>query len=489
MPEYRTEPLPLSTRMALTIEMLNPNREWGRVSELSALYNVSRTWLYQLRDCGQAALAGVLSPSSPGPQPARQVIEVDELFIRRAIMVMPMLRGSVRDIQLGLDLLLNVQRSVGYIQGTLADVGRETAAYNRTMVPTKPVLGEADEIFCGDQPCLTVVDGASFALLNISAAEARDETTWGLKFLELCEQGVTFEDLVSDGALGIQAGAEAAGLTAPHYRDLFHQMHDGTKITQRLEREMTQAMTDRDVAWQVLDEATAPVRRPGRPRQSTVSLEDADHAVLVAMETHDNWTWLLQTVRQALQPLTPTGQMADATAAQQTIQAATQLMLEMNRDDISHFATQLHKNLPSLLAPLRRLAEALTEIRHDLTPEYEAFITHLWTFRHDHQLPIEQLFPPALQPVAHAFWHALDRFHRASSLAESFHAWLRPFLEIHRSLPAWLAALLKLFWNHRVFSRGKRQGHAPLALATDGYIPSLPEAIDAILQSSQVATS
>ena len=444
-----------------------------------------RTWLYELRNQGRAALSSVLTPTSPGRRPENQVIDVDEPFIRRAIMVLPMLRGSVRDIQLGLELLLNVQRSVGYIQGTLAEVGRETAAYNRTMVPTLPVLGEADEIFCGDQPCLTVVDGASFALLNISAAEARDETTWGLKFLELCEQGITFEDLVSDGAPGIQAGAEAAELTAPHYRDLFHQMHDGTKITQRLEREMTQAMTNRDVAWHVLDEATAPVRRQGRPRQSDVSLEDADRTILVAMETHDNWTWLLQTVRQALPPLTPTGLITAPDAAQQTIQAATQLMVEMNRDDITHFATQLHKNLPILLAPLRRLEDTLTEMRNDLTPEYEAFITQLWTYRHDHQLAIEQLFPPALQPVAHAVWHALDRFHRASSLAESFHAWLRPFLDIHRSLPQWLAALLQLFWNHHIFTRGKRAGHSPLALATEGPIPSLAEAIAGILQSPQ----
>ncbi|MBV7335277.1 hypothetical protein KFU94_44960 [Chloroflexi bacterium TSY] len=42
--------------------------------------------------------------------------------------------------------------------------------------------------------------------------------------------------MVTDGALGIQAGAKAAGMNAPHSYDLFHQMQNGTKITQRLER-------------------------------------------------------------------------------------------------------------------------------------------------------------------------------------------------------------------------------------------------------------
>ncbi|MBV7332868.1 hypothetical protein KFU94_32505 [Chloroflexi bacterium TSY] len=110
-------------------------------------------------------------------------------------------------------------------------------------------------------------------------------------------------------------------------------------------------MTDRDVAWQVLDEQTAPARRPGRPRKCTVTLEVADQTVLTAVDLHENWTWLLRTVRQALEPISPTGQLVNTDAAQQTILAATQLMMEMNRDEIAHFATQLQQNLPTLLAP------------------------------------------------------------------------------------------------------------------------------------------
>ncbi|MBV7339288.1 hypothetical protein KFU94_65940 [Chloroflexi bacterium TSY] len=40
-------------------------------------------------------------------------------------------------------------------------------------------------------------------------------------------------------------------------------------------------------------------------------------------------------------------------------------------------------------------------------------------------------------------------------------------------------------WNHRTFSRGKRSGHSPLELATDSYVPSLADALDAILQPQQ----
>ena len=84
-----------------------------------------------------------------------------------------------------------------------------------------PVLAEADEIFQGRQPCLTVVDGRSFLVLNLTPAAARDATTWGVTFLDLQARGVQFQDLASDGGTGIRAGATAAQLAVPLPCDLF----------------------------------------------------------------------------------------------------------------------------------------------------------------------------------------------------------------------------------------------------------------------------
>jgi len=86
-----------------------------------------------------------------------------------------MLKGSVRDIQLGLELLFGVSRSIGYISETLQESGAAAAAYNARIRIPLPVLGELDEIFQGRKPCLTIVDGRSFLVLNISPAECREE--------------------------------------------------------------------------------------------------------------------------------------------------------------------------------------------------------------------------------------------------------------------------------------------------------------------------
>jgi hypothetical protein len=64
-------------------------------------------------------------------------------------------------------------------------------------------LGEVDEIFQGRHPCLTVVDGRTFAVLQLSPQKSRDADTRGVSFLQLQERGIQFADVALDGARGI----------------------------------------------------------------------------------------------------------------------------------------------------------------------------------------------------------------------------------------------------------------------------------------------
>jgi hypothetical protein len=437
--------------------------------------------LYKIRNQAAEVLAEALAPKEPGPQPKREMLEVNEALVQRAIMVLPMVQGSVRDIQTGLQLLLGVGRSVGSIHATLVELGEKAAAYNAEMKPTSPVLGEADEIFCAGKPCLTVVDGDSFAVLNISAAERRDETTWGLKFLELLEQGVNFHDLAADGALGIKAGMEAAELGVSLRPDLFHLMQEATKITHRLERQADKAMKATDKAWRVLEYATSPNPGSGRPPTSKLSLEEAQKQEAIAIDAFDNWSWLLAQFRSALEPITPAARIAAADAVRETLEVIVALMQELGRDDVAKFAGAIQTKLHLFLAPLIALEKSLAPWRTDLAADIESNIVGFWRQKDELDHSLEQLFPQQLQPIAQAFWDALSRFHRSSSLAESFHAWLRPFLQRHRSLPDWLAAFLQLFWNNHRFQRGKRTGHSPLELATGKQLPDLSQIIDRLL--------
>jgi hypothetical protein len=114
-----------------------------------------------------------------------------------------------------------------------------------------PILGEADEIFQGRKPCLTLVDGRSFLVLNLAPAESHDGTTWGLTYLDLVERGIRFQDLACDGGTGLRAGVRETPLAIPLRPDLFHIQQEAYRLTRRLEQRAP----------------TRPLRRPNAPAE------------------------------------------------------------------------------------------------------------------------------------------------------------------------------------------------------------------------------
>ena len=153
-------------------------------------------------------------------------------------------------------------------------------------------------------------------------------------------------------------------------------------------------------------------------------------------------------------------------------------MMQLGNAAVTTFAQSLLDHLDELLAPLVWLADELAAWRAALCPAEERLI--LWSWRHGEARALysESDFALPLQPAARAYWQALSLFHRASSLAEAFHSWLRPRLQAHRGMPPWLLPLLQVCWNHHRFARGKRAGATPLELAGLEDPPSLAQLID-----------
>jgi hypothetical protein len=486
MAHYRLTHLDLSTRIALVLEMLQPipERQWGRATELAETYNLSRTLLYQLRDRVAAVIAEVLSPHQPGPQPQGASLVIDRAFIQRAVVILSLLKGTVRDIQNGLDLLLGVERSVGYISQTLNGAGAQATVRNQAVVVPVPILGEADEIFQGRKPCLTLVDGRSFLVLNLTPADSRDATTWGVTYLELLERGIRFHDLASDGGTGLLAGVKEAQLAIPLRPDLFHLLQDAYRLTRRLEAAAYRAIETAERARRAELEAQGLIRRRGPRLKLKTPLAQAEVQEAQAIAVFDAWEWLLGEIRRALEPFRPDGQLVSVAAAQATLLTAVGLLEELGHKDITAFTDDLREKMPQLLAPLAWLEQQLAVVFQGLDVDSQAFILWVWQHRQALGVDIATDMPVALQAASHAVWDTLGLFHRSSSLAESLHSWLRPYLRIHRGMPTWLLPLLQLFWNHHRFERGKRAGSSPLELAGVEQVPTLAEVLGQLFRPS-----
>lgn len=479
MAHYRLGHLDLSTRIKLAFIMLSPFRPWGQVTRLAEEYGVSRKFLYQLRDKALAAIASGLLPQKPGRKANPRMLEVDRGFIQRAIAAfLSIVPGTVRTTQLLLELLFGVHRSVGTICQTAKELGQAAAKHHQSLPLSLLALAEADEIFQGRRPCLTLVDGRSFLVLNLSAEEHRDAITWGSLLLDVQNQGVQFLDLASDGARGIRAGVQEAQLALPLRPDLFHLIREAHRVTRRLESRAYRALEVAERARRAEQGKQTPNRRQGRPLPVKIERPQAEAQEEQAIGHFDAWTWLFQEIRQALEPFDEQGRLTSAEGARQTIQTAICLLRSLDNSVITTAADDFLKSLDDLLAPLIWLEQALAPWRRNLDPETEALI--VWAWQHRQQLDLEagQGFPPHLQEIVMAFWEMLALFHRSSSLAESLHSWLRPFLQVHRGIPDWLLPLLQVVWNHHVFPRGKRKGKSPLALAGVEEALTLPGLFD-----------
>jgi hypothetical protein len=474
MANYRLTHLTLSTRVELAAQMLDPDRCWGRVSELSREKGVSRKFLYEIRDKAGTGILKALEAQRPGRKGNVHQIEIDDHFVDRAIAILlSIVPGAIRPVQWVLDLLLGVERSSGYISEKAQAIGAAALEYNRDLRLPISVLAEADEIFQGQQPCLTLVDGRSFLVLSLSAQEHRDKITWGCVLLDVQKQGVHFVDIASDGALGIQAGVREISSEIPLRPDLFHLLREAHQVGQRLENRAYRAIAMAERARKAQQEQNLPKRRKGAPLKVKVALPEAETQEHQAIQHLDSWEWLLREIRQALEPVDRQGQIASAWQARQTIVTALDLLETLNNPTIRDFTSQLTEKLNDLLAPIEWLEQALAPWREGLTPETEKLI--IWAWQHQKELGVsfEQILPAPYQDTVCAFWNALSLFHRSSSLAESLHSWLRPYLQVHRCMPKWLLPLLQLVWNHHIFQRGKREGKSPLEWAGFENVPTL----------------
>jgi hypothetical protein len=332
-----------------------------------------------------------------------------------------------------------------------------------------------------------LVDGRSFLVLNLTPAECRDGATWGITYLNLIERGIEFQDLACDGGTGLRAGVKEAGLTIPLRPDLFHILQDAHRLTRRLESAAYKALENAERARRHDLQMRGIIRRRGRHLKIKVPLPQAEIEEAKAIERFDQWCWLLSEIRQVLEPITPAHTIASTTQAKDTLETAIALLKELAHPQIAAFADDLHQKIPELMAPLIWLEQQLTPVLEPLDTDTQAWIIWTWQQRQQLNPDIDTDFPQTLRPVVRTVWNSLDLFHRSSSLAESLHSWLRPYLQIHRGMPQWLLPLLQLFWNHHIFQRGKRAGNSPLQLAGLQNVPSFAEMLDQLLNPNIAA--
>lgn len=445
--------------------LLGDHGRYGAVTTLSRACGVSRQTLTHWREQGRHALLTALAPAP---------VPVARLSLARAVLTL-LISGhaSYRGIQTCLATLWGRHISIGTIHGIVAEAGRRAQAWLAALVPPQPCALALDELFNDDPQAayLSVVDARTGAVWATTGPVPPTAVQWAELLRGLQARGGGWTQTLHDGGHAAAAGAAAVDATVPCGRDVWHVLARWGQTQHRLDRAVAEA--EAKLAIRQRYEATGAAGARGRGRVPTTSA--ASQAVLVAQARTlaAAMRFLGQEVRTSLAVVVLVrGEVLTPARRHQELAAALALLAEVAlaapasvRADLERRHAHTHQALPALLTAAELLAPV--EARATACLGGGAVGVLGWAWQHRAGLDLDDAgvvagVPVAWRAVAGELLAAWSTAVRVTSLAESWHALLRPHLAVHRGLPPALLALLAVWHNHRVVPRGRHAGTSPL---------------------------
>jgi hypothetical protein len=365
----------------------------------------------------------------------------------------------------------------------------------RTHVPPDMRALALDEIYANNRcgAYLNVVDVHSGAVWASEGPLPVDTESWVLVLWELEARGLRWDRVVLDGGAAMQAACQDVTPAVPLQGDTWHELHGCAQVQQRLER-VVQHLEARTPA---VARQAARIRAGQAPRGRNPKTDVDAHAqdVARARQTAANTAYLTGELRRLLAPVVA-GRDGLLTAVQRQEDLATVLCLLDEVVQAAPAAQQphlqrLHKHLTARLPALLTFVPHLDQVQHDLqallTPSQQALIGWAWLRRHTlgwQRRDILAAIPEEWRAAARILLAAWDDAVWVSSAVERWHSIMRPHLAVRRTLNSRMVALLAVWHNHRVFTRGIHKGLSPLHLSgmtdapTDwlvalGYLPEV----------------
>jgi hypothetical protein len=288
------------------------------------------------------------------------------------------------------------------------------------------------------------------------------------------DRGLKWHTTVSDGGDAVRSACQTVDPDGRHARDHWHLFHSFNQVFQRLARRhrVLQERTP-TIERQAARLAAGQKARGGKPR-TDLDAHQAEIAELARTLTELRALGHLLREVLAVVVLDRDGLQA-APRREQNLSVVLELLAELQSSAPTALQSELKRlhthirlaqqALLSFVAPLDAVQQAMRPV---VGPDGLALIGWAWLRRTTLGWDTEQLvanLPEGWHAAARVLIHAWETATRASSAVENWHSILRPHLAVHRSLSSGMLALLAVWHNHRVFSRGAHKGHSPLELS------------------------
>jgi hypothetical protein len=387
-----------------------------------------------------------------------------------------MAHSSARDIQTCLRVLTQRGISLPTITAILAEAeARALQLLTTHMPPTRRALA-LDELYVNNRHgvYLTIADVHSGAIWACVGPLAADKDSWTLRLWEAQDHGLVADRAVMDGGAAARAGCRRALPNCLMAGDQWHVLHSCGQIHSRLKR----CLRDMHKRTDSVARQAARVAAGQRPKGRNPQTDLAGHAVRVAtvQRVVDGVGYLTQELRRLLEVVVVDQRgVLDAAARQAEVEALLALVAELGEQAeaaVQGLVRQLHQSLSEALPDLLTFVEQVARVQADLRPVLDgarqALLAWAWLRRKALGWASAQILaalPADWQAAARMLLAAWDDAVRVSTAVERWHSILRVHLTVHRTLTPGQLALLVVWHNHRVFTRGVHKGHNPLHLS------------------------
>jgi hypothetical protein len=470
-------------RQALAVQALAGTKP---IAQLAAEHDVSRKFVYQQAGKASQALDEAFTPVAAADDQVLFYVPVTKRWLRRLVLALLLIchssyRGVVELLRDVFDYSLSVER----VHAIAHD------AMNRARVLPSTALDRVriaahDEIFQNRQPVLVGVDVDSTYCYLLSLEEHRDGVTWGVRLLELQEQGFAPEAIIGDGGSGLQAGQNLAMPDTPRRGDVFHALQE----TQMLRTYLENRAYDAIAACSKLEHKQAGNERRRGRRNAAVAqkLRHARTAECQALTLATEVTLLLHWLRHDI--LTLAGpSYEDRCVLYDFVVAELQDRQSLCPHRIGPVATYLLNHRDALLAFAKQLDADLgalaAEFQLPVTVVRAVFQVHTLDEKDPRRWPGEAALRSQLRgrfyDLSQAVFDLAHRTVRASSVVENFNSRLRNYFFLRRHLGTDYLHLLQFFLNHRRFVRSEhpdRVNKSPAELLTGESHPHWLDILD-----------
>lgn len=453
-------------QIRLASAMLAHEGSYGHVSQLSREHDISRQSLYALKLRGREAMERKFCTKE----------EITEWKVRIERIVLTLFtesHASREGIQHCIEEMLGVHVSTGKISKIIHQAGQRAQEYLKRHIPKGKRAIALDEQYSSKrgEAYFNIVDVWSSLVLASIPPVAVDTESWMLLLWQMEEQGFQWKLTVSDGGKAIADAVHKVTPDRVHQRDVWHVLHECQKVQGRVHRAVV-----------LLQEQTPKVERQakrvalgkkplGRKPKTDVVAHAKDVKQMEYVAT--SLCYLSAELQRLLEIVVLTDQ---GILGSQDRQEELHTLLELFAELCEVTPPSLKKEVEKLLRHVQLALPCLVTFCQPLDTVHQSAIDQLgeaavhligwaWQRRAILQPQTDKLvadFPPDWQTHATALLSAWNEAVRSSSAVENWHSILRPFIAVHRHLSADMLAILAVWHNHRVASRGLYKGLSPL---------------------------